>query len=285
MRRFNLKLYIFLKQLTSNGRLSISTKNLGRQNFCEGEAGALKSLDSNLLRTGIAYGHKKKSQILLRNHYYKNNEPLEEKDFLQAIAVPFEDPSTQYFVTGFDGFPAFGFKQGASIKHPYRLFLPERLYREFSLLVATKPETRDKAFLFAVTNPLENLIQLGLSLTPGDGSSTNISLYYTDGERHMTSQTIATFIVPDFAGMWTRFAFSVTETEVQLWFNCQLFNSVAVKRVPEQLMFDTASTLYIAQAGGIFKGEFQGALQELRIYNAPEMAKVQCDESVVVTAN
>ncbi|XP_045118294.1 uncharacterized protein LOC123508585 [Portunus trituberculatus] len=51
--------------------------------------------------------------------YNARKESLEEVDLLQAIAVPFEDPSTQYFVTGFDGFPAFGFKVGASIKHPF----------------------------------------------------------------------------------------------------------------------------------------------------------------------
>ncbi|XP_063586473.1 collagen alpha-1(XV) chain-like [Penaeus indicus] len=184
-------------------------------------------------------------------------ESIEELDLLQGIAVPFGDPTTQYFVTGFDGFPAFGFKAGASIKHPYRLFLPERLYRQFSILVAVKPDTAEPMFLFAVVNPLENLIQLGVSITPGNAGSTNISLYYTDGERHMTSQTIASFLVPQFTGIWTRFAFKVTEDEIHLWFNCQLSNMLLVKRIPLQLVFDSASTLYIGQAGGIFKGEFE----------------------------
>ncbi|KAK7066024.1 hypothetical protein SK128_018337, partial [Halocaridina rubra] len=184
-------------------------------------------------------------------------EPIEELDLLQAIEVPFADPSTQYFVTGFDGFPAFGFKAGASIKHPYRLFLPERLYRQFSILVAVKPESTAPMFLFAVTNPLENLIQLGVSISPGGPGSSNISLYYTDGERHMTSQTIASFLVPQFTGTWTRFAMKVSDEEIHLWFNCQMYNGLMVKRQPLQLVFDSASTLYIGQAGGIFKGEFE----------------------------
>ncbi|XP_037783880.1 collagen alpha-1(XV) chain-like [Penaeus monodon] len=214
-----------------------------------------------------------------------NTESIEELDLLQGIAVPFGDPTTQYFVTGFDGFPAFGFKAGASIKHPYRLFLPERLYRQFSILVAVKPDTAEPMFLFAVVNPLENLIQLGVSITPGNVGSTNISLYYTDGERHMTSQTIASFLVPQFTGIWTRFAFKVTEEEIHLWFNCQLSNMLLVKRIPQQLVFDSASTLYIGQAGGIFKGEFEGALQELKIYSSPDLAAVQCENNFAVSTS
>ncbi|XP_063850523.1 collagen alpha-1(XV) chain-like [Scylla paramamosain] len=215
--------------------------------------------------------------------YTTRKESLEEVDLLQAIAVPFEDPSTQYFVTGFDGFPAFGFKVGASIKHPFRLFLPEKFYREFSIQAAVKPDTEEGMFLFAVTNPLENLIQLGVSLTPGLPGTTNLSLYYTDAERHMTSQSLVSFLVPQFKGVWTRFAFRVTTDEVQLWFNCQRYNELAVQRVPEQLVFDSASTLYIGQAGGIFKGFFEGALQELRIYNSPDMAQVQCNNHFAVS--
>ncbi|KAK8749917.1 hypothetical protein OTU49_015131, partial [Cherax quadricarinatus] len=102
------------------------------------------------------------------------------------------------------------------------------------ILIAVKPDTTESMFLFAVTNPLENLIQLGVSLTPGGPGATNLSLYYTDGDRHMTSQAIASFLVPQFTGSWTRLSLKVTEEEVQLWFNCQVYNSVLVRRVPLQ---------------------------------------------------
>nr|XP_027236347.1 collagen alpha-1(XV) chain-like [Penaeus vannamei] len=196
---------------------------------------------------------------------------------------PSATPTTQYFVTGFDGFPAFGFKAGASIKHPYRLFLPERLYRQFSILVAVKPDTAEPMFLFAVVNPLENLIQLGVSLTPGNSGSANVSLYYTDGERHMTSQTIASFLVPQFTGVWTRFAFKVTEDEIHLWFNCQLSNMLLVKRVPLQLVFDSASTLYIGQAGGIFKGEFERRGRILKIIGSAATTFINVVENSLAT--
>ncbi|XP_068230940.1 collagen alpha-1(XV) chain-like [Palaemon carinicauda] len=83
-----------------------------------------------------------------------SSESLEELDLMQSIDVPFSDPLTQYFVTGFDGFPAFGFRLGANIKQPYRLFLPERLFRVFSKqgrgqLSPSKPETTESQAMAA----------------------------------------------------------------------------------------------------------------------------------------
>jgi len=62
-----------------------------------------------------------------------------------------------YFDSGEDGFPAFGIKPGSDIKSPYRLFLPEKLYSEFSIVVNFKLNSMDGGFLFAVVNPLENV--------------------------------------------------------------------------------------------------------------------------------
>ena len=53
-------------------------------------------------------------------------------------------------------------------------------------------------FLFAVVNPLETVVQLGVQLTPGAEGFTNITLLYTDSEVHFTSQRLATFAVPSF---------------------------------------------------------------------------------------
>jgi hypothetical protein len=47
---------------------------------------------------------------------------IEEHDLLQAIRVPFDDPRTQYFEAGLDGFPAYGLREGADIKSHYRFF-------------------------------------------------------------------------------------------------------------------------------------------------------------------
>jgi len=80
----------------------------------------------------------------------------DEHDLQTAIKVPFEDPQL-YFDSGEDGFPAFGIKPGSDIKSPYRLFLPEKLYSEFSIVVNFKLNSMDGGFLFAVVNPLENV--------------------------------------------------------------------------------------------------------------------------------
>lgn len=80
----------------------------------------------------------------------------DEHDLQTAIKVPFEDPQL-YFDSGEDGFPAFGIKPGSDIKSPYRLFLPEKLYPEFSIVVNFKLNSMSGGFLFAVVNPLENV--------------------------------------------------------------------------------------------------------------------------------
>lgn len=76
---------------------------------------------------------------------------------------------------------------------------------------------------------------------------------------------LAKFLVPHFAKKWTRFAFRVLDNglgvpNVTLFFNCIEYGSLLISSVAwkEQLTFDTASTLYIGQAGGLIQppGEF-----------------------------
>ena len=60
-----------------------------------------------------------------------------------------------------------------------------------------KLTSAEGGFLFAVLNPLETVVQLGVQLTPGADGDTNVTLLYTDSEVHFTSQRLATFAVPD----------------------------------------------------------------------------------------
>lgn len=57
------------------------------------------------------------------------------------------------------------------------------------------------------------------------------------------------FLTGRFYGKWTRFAFKVTAENVTLYLNCNETETLAVKKDPAELVFDSASTLYIAQAG------------------------------------
>ncbi|KAG8226003.1 hypothetical protein J437_LFUL009897 [Ladona fulva] len=89
-----------------------------------------------------------------------------EYDFLRAIKIPFEDSKTQFFEDGLDGFPAFGLRAGSDIKSPYRLFLPESLPADFSISATIRPHNLRGGYLFAVVNPMETLVQLGVQISP-----------------------------------------------------------------------------------------------------------------------
>ncbi|CAG7732058.1 unnamed protein product, partial [Allacma fusca] len=186
------------------------------------------------------------------------NDAIEEHDLLQAIRVPFEDPKKQYFESGSDGFPAYGLKEGADIKSHYRWFLPERLYRDFAILATVKLEKRETAYLFAVVNPLDTLIQFGIKISPSVTSSQHvISLLYTDVASHLVTQTLVSFEVPTLTRKWTKFAIKVVGDDITLYLNCQKHSTEKAYRNPKELVFDTASTLYIGQAGPLLKGYFQ----------------------------
>ncbi|GFS93955.1 collagen alpha-1(XV) chain [Nephila pilipes] len=125
------------------------------------------------------------------------------QDLLQAIKIPFVTPGVG-FVIGPDGFPAFLLEPEADIKAPYRLYLPPTLFRDFTIGVTLKPSNSNGGYVFAVVNPTETVVQLGLKLVPSGESTVNLTVYYTDVDMHLTSQPLTTFTVPDFLGMWTR---------------------------------------------------------------------------------
>lgn len=87
-------------------------------------------------------------------------------------------------------------------------------------------------------------------------TNTVISLFYSNASS-ISSQAIANFSLPRFHGKWARFAFRVSTDNVTLFFNCNEVQSVTVKREPAGLQFDSASTLYIAQAGPNLREPFE----------------------------
>lgn len=181
---------------------------------------------------------------------------MEEIDLLQAIRVPFRSPGL-YYVTGYDGFPAFGIGERADIKKPYRLSLPEKLSRDFSILVTVRADNTDNGFLFAVVNPADTLVQLGVRLSHPANGLQNISLYYSDVDMHVVSQVLTSFTVPSIIRQWTRFSLRIESDNVTLYMDCLYYESTLVDREPQELVFDSASTLYIGQAGPLLRGKFQ----------------------------
>ncbi|GFU51399.1 collagen alpha-1(XV) chain [Trichonephila clavipes] len=134
-----------------------------------------------------------------------------------------------------------------------------------------------------VVNPTETVVQLGLKLVPSGESIVNLTVYYTDVDMHLTSQPLTTFTVPDFLGMWTRIAIRVALNNVTLFYNCEEYASVEIRRIPKKLVFDTASTLYIGQAGSLLAGNYEyefkkGHLRSLLDEVETDQAREEPDE-------
>lgn len=177
---------------------------------------------------------------------------MAEYDILQA--VQFDDGVE--FVDGSDGFPAFKLSLHANVKSPYRLVLPEKLH-EFAIMASIRPETRTGGYIFSVVNPLDTIVQLGIHATqPTSNDRWNISLVYTDAAHHTMSQNLATFEAP-FNKKWTKFSFKVLSNKVVFYHNCIEMEAVQIRKHPSELVFDSASTLYLGQAGSILGGRFE----------------------------
>ncbi|XP_048525062.1 collagen alpha-1(XVIII) chain isoform X3 [Dendroctonus ponderosae] len=165
---------------------------------------------------------------------------------------------------------------GADVKMAYRQILPDTLSEEFAILINAKPGSRNGGFVFAVVNAMESIVELGVRIAPDNGSSTILSLFYTDVTTDVTSRALANFTVPKFVQKWTKFAFRVTLDDVTLFFNCTETETVSTQRMPLKLNFGSASTLYLAQAGPLIGDAFEGALAHVKIYRDPRMAAEQC---------
>ncbi|KAK0081957.1 hypothetical protein PV325_011332 [Microctonus aethiopoides] len=169
-------------------------------------------------------------------------------DLLDA-AVRTTDDKNQYTDDGLDGFLAFGFRPGSDVKQPYRLCLPEKLPAEFTIVATLKPMSLRTSYLFAVLNPFDTIVQLGLRISDGPASNQNVSLVYTNSDEHSHSEEVAKFTVPKLTKKWSKIVIRVSTTDVSLYLNCHEMARQRVTRIPQELVFDTASTLYVAQAG------------------------------------
>ncbi|CAD5210224.1 unnamed protein product [Bursaphelenchus xylophilus] len=180
---------------------------------------------------------------------------------------------------GLDGLPAVGVQKGAEIVVPYRIYLPRRFYRNFAILASVKPRDEKESYLFAVVNAFDTVVDVGLKWQPAPDSQTNISLIYTDTEYEATSsRVVASFLVPSFTNQWTQLAVEVNEDNVILYFRCVRYASKTIRRNPEYLQMDDASKLYVANAGPILRGGFEGSIQELKIFDNPAEAANQCND-------
>lgn len=85
----------------------------------------------------------------------------------------------------------------------------------------------------------------------------NVSFLYTDVNKYPSSSyVLATFSIHWKIRRFLRLSIKVTREDVQLLSRCLSPQKVSVIRDPMELMFDSASTLYIGQAGPLIKSPF-----------------------------
>ncbi|XP_046410800.1 collagen alpha-1(IX) chain [Neodiprion fabricii] len=218
--------------------------------------------------------------ITVRNQAF---DPFNEKnamswELLRSVMKAFPEGKFIQFTSGLDKLLAYKLLPGSDIKRPHRLHLPDKLPKEFTLVASFKTLQRSgPSYLFAVLNPLDTVIQLGIKISDGPGTNQNVTLLYTNSDQHSLSDEIATFTVQRLVNKWTEIVFRVTTTDVTLYVNCHEFGKQKVTRIPSELIFDTASKLYIAQAGPNIKGNFYGILQSLDLYQGTDPYLVKCN--------
>lgn len=155
-----------------------------------------------------------------------------------------------------DDFPTYKILPTADIKSPYRMLLPEKLY-EFSLMTTIKPTSAKGGYLFSVVNPLDTIVQLGLHFSPVIKNNWNVSLLYTQADNSRASKRLVSYELPYEPKKWATLAFKVLSDKVIFYYDCVEKECTSVVREPLELVFDSASTLYLAQAGPILEGHFE----------------------------
>ena len=201
---------------------------------------------------------------------------IEEVDLLQAITIPFEDPKHVYFAegdrrqgtTGGSGMggggfvaPSFGIRSGSNIMTPFGLLYADRdMFDRFEISVEVKPADDEGGFLFAILDPMDRLLQLGVRLDPLKGSSggQNVSLFYAtddNGGGGDDGGAAVTFWHPSPLGRdWNSLLVRVDAIAGTAagYLNCLAMRPAGAgdgALTPGRLSFDLGSTLYVGQAG------------------------------------
>lgn len=108
---------------------------------------------------------------------------------------------------------------------------------------------------------------MGVQVVPSSSSTMNVSFLYTDVNKYSSSSNVlATFSVPWKIRKYSRLSLKVTRESVRLFGRCMEPQTVAVIRDPMELLFDSASTLYIGQAGPLIKGPFDVSILNISVF-------------------
>ncbi|XP_055334528.1 uncharacterized protein LOC129585735 isoform X2 [Paramacrobiotus metropolitanus] len=217
-------------------------------------------------------------------------------DLLQALYSVHLSSANSHAVKlteGPDGLPAFQLNGQSNLAFPHVLYFPDmRLQNRISLMTTFMAHSADGGYLFAVVNPLDTVVQLGLRIHPEPSQADNtvhsdrgpvrqnVTLYWTDSGRQLqvSSQILLEMEIPSTYKHWTRLAVASFGTSLNVYLNCHLHASFALSHRAPPLLFDPASTLYIGQAGPLLLGTFKGIIQEMRITGDPRDASKMCEQ-------
>ncbi|KPP58590.1 hypothetical protein Z043_123570, partial [Scleropages formosus] len=171
----------------------------------------------------------------------------EQLDLLELIGVPL--PPSVSFTAGFEGFPAYSFGPDANVGRLTKTFVPDPFYRDFAVIVTARPASSRGGVLFAIADAFQKMVYLGVALTPVEDSTQRVLLYYSE-PGSSRSREAASFKVPNLTGRWSRFTLTVEEGEVRLHMDCEEFHVAALRRGPRPLRFESASGIFVGNAGG-----------------------------------
>ncbi|EDW73441.2 uncharacterized protein Dwil_GK16645 [Drosophila willistoni] len=171
------------------------------------------------------------------------------------IDIMYNNQNGVEIVEGEDGFPAFKFLPTADVKSSYRMILPEKLY-EFAIHISYRQSSLKGGYLFSVVNSIDTVVQLGVHLSPVVKNQYEVTLVYSKADQSV-GRKLASFSVPYVPDKWSSIEFQVLSDKVSFYYDCELRNTTNVVREPSELVFESASTLYIGQAGPTIRGNFE----------------------------
>lgn len=123
-------------------------------------------------------------------------------------------------------------------------------------------------YLFAIVNSLDTVVQLGVKVSSLNHNSLNISLVYNNPSTQTPSESLVSFTLPYEPKLWINFAMQVMNDQVIIYHNCLKVQEINVTKEPKELIFESASTFYLAQAGnsGGPKHKFEVSYNSLSLF-------------------
>lgn len=118
-------------------------------------------------------------------------------------------------------------------------------------MATVRANKQPEGYLFAIVNSLDTVVQLGIKISAASHNSLNISLVYNDPSSNMPSESLAIFTLPYEPKHWINFAIQVLNDKVSLYNNCIKTQEINVTKEPKELVFESASTFYLAQSGNL----------------------------------